>query len=168
VTNLERASAWALILATIGVVVSAVLAYFAYVHETRKGTEEFTLEVASRLQRGHLQEAQVRLFLEVQSVQRTIHPAKLGSDDLRVYFAKSDYSANTLLVSDLLSLVAFFNNAEECAKAQICDAELLSKLVSQSATGIKCTFSGLLSHLSKEANVPNLGSGVAFFANGSC
>lgn len=162
-THLERASAWAQILATIVVVVSVIVAYFAYVHETRKSTEEFTLEVASRLQNRELQEAQVRLFLEVQSIQKTVRPEKLGSDDIWVYFNKYDFSENDVIISDLLSLVAFFNGAEECARAQVCDAELLSKLISPSAKGIHCTFSGLISRLAEESNVPSLASGLNFF-----
>lgn len=171
VTRLEKLAAVAEVISALVVSISVVIAVMAYLNETDKQRRQFTMELAMQYFAGDLQNAKDQLFYEIQEVQSRAAPAVLGASDLRVFINKSrdsNTSGARELSSALLAISSFFNSAERCVKAGLCDADLMRGLIGEDATSIQCIFSGYLGQMARTSNVEGLSSGLQYFQEGQC
>ena len=159
------------VISALVVSVSVVIAVMAYLNETDKQRRQFTMELALQYFAGDLQDAKDQLFYKIQEVQTRAAPAVLGASDLRVFIAKSSDPSQREeqdLSSALLAVSSFFNSAQRCVDAGLCDEALMRRLIGEDATSIQCIFSGYLDQMAALSNVKGLSSGLRFFQEGQC
>lgn len=170
-SKLQNASNIAEVVSAIVVAVTVVIAVLAYLREIETQRAEFTFQTANHYQSEHVDRARNDLFSVIVAEQARFYPVQLSAADLGLYLAKrpqGDLMGDTRLVGALITIAGFFNSASDCVASDLCDGELMRRLLGAEATALHCVFGRVLGRLAEVSNVSDIAYGLRALRTGDC
>ena len=76
--------------------------------------------------------------------------------------------ADARLTNALITIAGFFNSANDCIEAGLCDRALMQGLLGDEATALDCVFGRVLVRVADVSNVSDIGFGLRALKTGSC
>jgi hypothetical protein len=150
----------------ISTIILAIVSAFGFhtFFDSQQGRrEQFTMQLVSQYSSEPLLSHRLVLIGAIRSAQALDRGIGQGGEVLSGYFLARNPEPKLMqeIESSLIAIDVFYVSLAACANdARICDRDLMVRLLNREPTGFHCVFGELSSLMSKEYNLPNLGSGL--------